>query len=99
MMWTEERIRAALDGTLTRLAENGRVVTDKVKPDYIPTHKMSGGCTKGIPRGNYRMWTPEDTALLLKLRAQGETTIAISRVLARHPRSIRRRIEIVEQQS
>lgn len=95
--WTEAAIREALDGTVTGLDSNGRVVTRKVAKDFVPLHEPSTGSNggKGIPRENYRKWLPSETALLIELHAKGYTQIAIGQVLERHPRSIRRRIELL----
>jgi hypothetical protein len=96
--WTEHQISLALDGTFTRLTEAGHVVKRKVPRDFIPAYdppkeKKEASSTKGIKRGPYRPWSPEDDASLIELRKLRVTKEECARLLRRCRKKIAERLQ------
>lgn len=91
-MWTEARIKAYLDGTLTRILSDGRVHTISVSPDYIHTHLPSAGRERGIPYPPIKPWTQDEEIILQELRRRRVPRYEIAERLGRSEECIRRRI-------
>ena len=65
-----------LGGTFTRFTADGRIETIHVKHDFVPSHALSKQPRLRDPADDdghrdYRHWTPEENAELVKLRRQG----------------------------
>lgn len=83
--FTEDKIRAALDGTFTRFDPvTGGVKTATVEPDHAPTHQISG--SGGRPSGistRYKQFTPVEDEMLIGLKAKGLPASHIARLMGR----------------
>jgi len=72
---TEDKIRAALDGTFTRFDPvRGGVKTVRVPKCYRPTHDIRGcfsGGVAGVKRPDRRFFSPAEDAMIIALKAEG----------------------------
>jgi hypothetical protein len=96
----EELMRRTLDGTITKITIDGRVITELVDRDHIPKHSgpKSGSC-KGQRKPNYRHWTPGEDQALLERRQNGMSLMAICRLLNRSEDSVRKRAKLLRDQA
>lgn len=88
--WPEHRIKLLLDGTFTRLRDDGQTHTAIVELDFIPSHNG-----KDAPRRRVyqqRPWTSDEDVALQDLRAKGTPRHKIAELLGRSEETIRRRI-------
>lgn len=89
----EARIKLHLDGTFTRLQYDGRIVTEFVELDFIPTHRPKPVGRESGKKETYRAWMPSDDAFLNELRNKGIPRHQIADIMGRSEESVRRRIE------
>ena len=92
MIWTEERIKSYLEGTFTRLHYDGRIVTEFVDLDFIPTHTPARAGRERGHKAMYHVWTDDDDTFLRELRNKGIPRHKIAEIMDRSEESIRRRI-------
>lgn len=88
--WPEHRIKLYLDGTFTRLQNDGRVHTSTVELDFIPAHNGRDAPIRQSRKND--PWTPEDDAFLESLRARNIPRHRIGEYMGRSEESVRRRI-------
>jgi hypothetical protein len=86
--WTEQAVKACLDGRFYRLTESGRVITRKVTRDYIPSYEpppeqKQATARKGTVR---RPWDQAELSRLVQLRALGVSIKAAASTLGRCPK-------------
>jgi hypothetical protein len=93
MTAAEDRIKLHLDGTFTRLQYDGRIVTEFVELDFIPTHRPKPVGRESGKTGKYRAWVPDDDTWLNELRNKGIPRHQIAEIMGRSEESVRRRIE------
>lgn len=92
--WTEAAISAALDGTFTRAAADGRIIIDNVEYDYIPVYGNDGK-VKGGHRAPYSTWTPEEDGMLVDFRRRNMAFNEIAWLLSRTEESAIARYKIL----
>lgn len=102
-MITEQDIRNALDGTLTRVRHvDNKVVTERVPLGHIPDHRppcsmlpTSGKRGPGVmPR---HLWTPDEDAELLALRRMRWSKSECAKRFKCSEEAVRRRLTILRQ--
>lgn len=93
---TEQIIRAKLDGTFTRVRDDGKVVTQVVPLDYIPDHQKKAlpenHGMRGPGKGIRHLWTAEEDVELVELRRQGWSKMRCALHFGASEDSVRRRI-------
>jgi len=85
--FTEDRIKAELDGTLTRFdVLTGGVKTARVDHNHQPSHDISGGgggSAQGVKKPNYRRFDPDDDKMIIAMKAKGFSARRIAIAIGR----------------
>lgn len=96
MQWTEQAIKATLDGTFTHVSMSGVMFRKEVPLDYLPSHRpMISGSRKGVKRQSYRRFTAEEDAAIIAGVAAGQSHAAIGRLIDRNDSTISKRIQLL----
>ena len=90
--WTEDKIREQLDGTFTRLTNEGRVEVLDVGHDFRPGHGNVGLQTGVSGKG---AWAPAEDEVLYMMRCRGRPFSEISWLLSRTEVSVEKRFRIL----
>jgi len=86
--WTEEKIRAILDGTFTRVNSEGRVVTEVYEGQ--PTASGNGGRPKGTKVSQWP-WTVAEDELLCAMRLRNRPFNEIAWLVSRSEDATKKR--------
>ena len=84
--FTEDKIKAALDGTFTRFdVITGGVKTSWVGDDYQPTHNVMGttATCAGVKKAGYKHFSQAEDEMIIGLKAKGLSARHIAIILQR----------------
>lgn len=91
----ERLMRQQLDGTFTRITQEGRILTVEVPVDYTPKHFHAGNATRGKSLQASRRWSPEEDSIVLDARRNGMSLATIAEMVKRTEESTRKRIQVL----
>lgn len=97
--WTEAEIRNVLDGTFTRVLYDGRIITENVGPDFIPTCAGGPKRARGENVKPHAFWTPEEDDLMWQMRIRNRPFAEIAWTLNRTEEATKKRWKIVRMKS
>lgn len=95
--WTEEAIKAHLDGTLVAVnAVTGQIVTSSVPLDHIPKHNSShntdfAALSQTMREVKANPWDEDEDDRLIAMRERGVKWCSIRKIMQRGERSIKER--------
>lgn len=94
-LWTEAQISEVLDGTFTRVNHEGKVITEIVEPDFIPS------CAGGLPKVRGKnvkpqaFWTAAEDDLLFLMRIRNRPFAEIAWTLNRTEEATKKRWKLL----
>ena len=92
--WTESMIREDLDGTFTRLLQDGRVEVVEVDSDYHPSHGNNGRPVGATSKPQVA-WTDAEDEILCQMRRMGRPFNEICWMLSRSEGSTKKRFRVL----